>query len=242
MRILHAVEKSVASAKNFLYLVFLIALISALFISVLAALSIIFLAIWIMEIPNIIGKKFNLDRYLRAILYKIINEDKLLYFRDEVMELAISHVNLGTSFDEWGLQRQIDKYRKQAISRLRRGEQIIAIAGGLLAILFGNVFDLILGALIVSIGAIFLTIIVAFRVLVVDVLAYSSIENRHASVTELVKMSAWNKGPLSGEGGIAVVIISVIASRNQKLAWQILDIYTSHKYGSKDGKWEAEMG
>ncbi|MFB6186629.1 MAG: hypothetical protein ABEI86_07165, partial [Halobacteriaceae archaeon] len=145
----------------------------------------VWLVLWIFDLPNKLGKQFNVDESFRRILYRVVNEDELEYFRDEFMAVVHTKAKYREGIERWGLRREIDLERERAIQDLRRGEQVIAILGGVLTIILGNFFGIAIAALALTVITVFYSIAVGFRVLVVDTLAYSGTPHKHTTLREL---------------------------------------------------------
>lgn len=205
----------------------------------------IWISLWIIDIPNKLGKRWGLENTFRDLLYRIIDEEELRFFRDEYMSVLHPKIEYRDDIERWGLRREIDLQRERAVNDLQQGRRIIAVLGGVLTVIIGDLFGIGWAALSLSIIIIFYSVVVAFRILVVDSLAYSSIPYKDAPLRELAKMKAWNEGPLRGRGGMGVVIASLITSRDSlgsKLGMEVTD-FVSDKYIEYDkDRWRDETG
>lgn len=205
------------------------------------------LILFITNILNRIGKSTSWDASFRRLLYTIVDREELIIVRDEALEIVRPRVFEVKSLDRWGLERQIDRSRSKAIDDLRKGERSIAIAGGIFAILITNLFGWVFGGLVVSITILFFTLTVAFRVVVVDILAYSSANTQYADLIELLKMKGWNNGPLRSYGAMGVVVVAIFTSTTGAKSSEYLDsgmqMADSITFGfieSNEDRWTAE--
>lgn len=216
--------------------------ISALLSGILLIILLISLRLFlhVVDIPNKLGKRLGLQDFFRRALYRVVDKKEVRYFRDEYMEVLHPKIEYREGIERWGLERQMDIHRERAIQDLRKGEQFIALTGGFTALIAGYGFGLALGALTISIAILIFSLIVGFRVIVVDILAYSSLHNRPASIRELAKMKTWNEGPLRGRSGVGVVIASIITSRGsigQELGFKIMDDLSVLYIDYDDERW-----
>jgi len=209
----------------------------------LALSLLLWMGLWILNLPNRVGKRWGFETWFRAGLYRVVDRESLISLREEFLEVMHPKKSYPEELDEWGLRREIDRNRREAIEDLRDGEQLIAVIGGVTAIVTGTVLGLAGAGVVVTLVVLFYTFAVTLRILVVDSLAYSGTERPGASVRQLGKMATWNHGPLRGKGGMAVVfgsIISPLSPPGQQLGMELFDRISSHRFDYNTDKWRSD--
>lgn len=200
--------------------------------------------LWIVDLPNMIGKRLDLDQRYRSVLYTFINEEELTLIRDDFINTLHSRIEYQDNLSKWGLRREIDRHRERAIRDLKQGEQVIAVTGGIFAVLIGNLFGFSFGGLVLTIVVLFYSLIASFRVLVVDSLAFSGQLYPNASMRELSKMKTWNEGPLRGSSGVAVVLTCLFNLRGRfgyQIGLEMMDDIFKIKINYDDEKWKSDL-
>lgn len=231
------------SFRETLWWLLLLLVIVATLVVMVPIIFAIWISLYILDIPNKIGKKLDIERFFVTALYWLVDERELTKVRSDYLDAIHSVAEYNKNRSRWGLVREIDLHRNSAIQDLKRGEQFIAIFGGIFTVAVGNLLGYAFGGLVLSLAVLFYTLTVGFRTLVVDSLAFSGRRHRNAPLDELSKMKAWNAGPLRGTGGLGVVLATILSLRGKpgyELGIGFAEWYASIRLDYDDSKWRAE--
>lgn len=213
------------------------------FIPYTILLVVSFIILQLMDVPRKLGEVVGFESLLKDILYSIVTKAELIYWREEYLASINTTKSHEEDIERWGLLRLIDLERQRVIDDLREGEQLIAIGGGVTSLVVANIFSINAGGLFLTIIAVMYSIVVSFRILVVEALSYSSLNNTHKPLEELAKMKFWNEGPLQSIEGIGIVVVSLIDSggwRSRTLCEMLLDLLSMRYRDESDEVWLDE--
>jgi len=133
-------------------------------------------------------------------------------FREDllhIMEEQIHHSDINTDeLDRWGLLRQIDEDRAEAIADLQTGEFMLSLGGAILSIGIGLLGDARFAGIGLTIILILFSILVVLRVVVTDLLSYRSNEVRHDRLGLLALKQGWNETQVNH--GTSLVLASIL--------------------------------
>lgn len=198
--------------------------------------------LWIVDVPRKVGQKLDFEGAIRALLYRAVNPEEMRRFRDDMLHILESEVEVEGDPDRWGLLREIDRSQHQVERRLKNGEFAFLFVGGLIALVVGNLLGIVFGGILLTVVGLLFSLLVTARVIVTDTLCYQSVNHRNEPIRRLVLLKGWNRGPIFGSGAVGVAILSAIASRDgvgYRFGRTILETYAEMKYGDED-KWRAD--
>jgi hypothetical protein len=140
-------------------------------------------------------------------------------------------------FDRWGTLREIDKAQQDAKNTLRDGELVFTFAGSTLALIVGNTLDILYAGVVLTIVALFFSLLVVIRVAIVDELSYNSAYVSGESPERLMLMKMWNEGVIGSRASVSIAIHSIffnVDSWYHRLGVNAYDDYLA------EGKWKQE--
>jgi len=222
-----------------LRIVVIVILLILILLPILLGLMIL---LWVIDLPQKVGRRLDFEKGIRRVLYRAINPDEMRRFRNDMLHIVESEIEITDDPDRWGLLREIDKSQSEIERRLKNGEFAFSFIGGIIAIGIGNLLGIVLGGLILTIVGLLFSLLVSIRIVVTDTLCYQSTNHQEDSIRRLVLLNAWNRGPIFGSGAIGVAILSAITSINgveYRIGRQVLETYAETKY-SGENKWQAE--
>lgn len=164
------------------------------------------------SVPVAIGKRIDPEKPARILVNRVVNMDIAHQFRDDLlhlMEEQIYHSDINADeLDRWGLLRQIDKDREEAIADLQTGEFMLSLGGAIITIGIGVWGDVRFAGIGLTIILIFFSVLVVLRVVVTDLLSYRSNEARHDRIELLALKQGWNETQINH--GSSLVLASVL--------------------------------
>lgn len=211
----------------------------AVFVVLLPLLLAIWLGLVILDIPRRVGERIDFESRIRAAVYAAIPPDRMKAERDRILQILESEAEVPEDFDRWGTLREIDKSKRRVEARLRSGEFAFSFAGGVLSLVVGSALNVLLGGVLLTIVALSVSLLVAFRLGVTEAVAFTSINHRYESPRRLIIMNRWNKGPLSGQGAMGVVMLSVLDPDGvgYRVGLSILDRIAQRQYDVQEDTW-----
>lgn len=164
------------------------------------------------SVPVAIGKRINAERLARILVNRVVDMEVAYQFRDDLlylMEEEIYHARIDSDeLDRWGLLRQIDEDREEAVEDLQTGEFTLSMGGAILSIGIGVWGDIRFAGLGLTIILVFFSILVVLRVVVTDLLSYRSHEVRHDRIELLALKRGWNETQINH--GSSLVLASIL--------------------------------
>jgi nitrogen fixation-related uncharacterized protein len=218
-----------------------IIVLSLLILLPLALLGLV-IALWVIDIPRRIGQYFDFEGAIRRVLYRVIDPEEMRLFRDDMLHIVESEVEMEDGLDRWGLLREIDKSQEKIELRLKNGEFAFSFVGGVVALLVGNILGIVYGGVVLTLVGLLFSFLVTVRIIITDTLCYKSINHRNEPVRRLALLKGWNTGPIFGTGAVGVAVLSAISSRDgggYRLGRRILETIAGVMYRDED-KWQVD--
>lgn len=200
------------------------------------------IVLWIIDIPRKVGQYFDFEGAIRRVLYRVIDPEEMRFFRDDMLHIMESEVEMEEGLDRWGLLREIDKSQQEIELRLKNGEFAFSFVGGVVALLVGNVLGIVYGGVVLTLVGLLFSFLVTVRIIITDTLCYKSINHRNEPVRRLALLKGWNTGPIFGTGAVGVAVLSAVSSRDRggyHLGRRILETIAGVMYGGED-KWRVD--
>lgn len=172
------------------------------------------------SIPVAVGKRANIEGAARDLVNRAVDVEIAYEFRDDLLYLMEEHVYRSElepdEFDRWGLLRQIDEHRDEAIEDLQTGEMILSMGGAILSIIIGAWVDIRFVGIGLTIVLLFFSILVILRVVVTDLLTYRSREVRNDSIELLLLKRGWNETQVNYGSSLVLASILLTASSSEQ--------------------------
>lgn len=206
----------------------------------LPTLVLLSIGLYIASLPRKAGRLSFSSILKELVFYRVCDRRELRLMRDDMMHVLANILDPQVDyeeFDRWGALRGIDEAREESKETLRDGELVITFTGSILALIVGNLFNLFYGGVILTIVALFFSLLVVVRVAIIDELSYHSTYLRHESPESLMLMKSWNEGVIKGRSSVGIAILSILIEYDgwgYRLGMDILDEHFSQ------GKWKAE--
>jgi hypothetical protein len=207
-------------------------------------------------IPELIGERASIESRFREFVYWLVNVDEVERFRDDMLLMMVEHmedrgektVNLNfptesTELDQWGLLRLIETGREDAKRRLREGEFLLSFVGAILALLVSEVFGLAYAGLLMPILLLVFSFLVSVRIVVTELLAYSSKGVDGYPTFWLLMMAGWNKNQIGHNTSMmiaAAFIVFSTSSTGYKMGMEIVDWFGARSNPTEERKWRVE--
>lgn len=198
--------------------------------------------LWIVDVPRKVGQRLDFEDAIRGVLYRAVDPDEMRRFRDDMLHILESEVEVEDGLDRWSLLREIDKSQNEVERRLKNGEFAFSFVGGLAALAVGNLLGIVFGGILLTVVGLLFSLLVTTRIIITDILCYRSINHRDEPIRRLALLKGWNRGPIFGSGAVGVAVLSAIASRKgagYRIGRGLLETFAQIKYGEED-KWQAE--
>ncbi|WP_217630174.1 hypothetical protein [Halorientalis regularis] len=144
---------------------------TAVVVVLLPLLAVISIFLYVMDLPRKVGEIVSFDSAIRLVIFRISSPDEMRSFRDDVLHILESGIkDPGT--DRWSLLHEMDDAKDEIEEKLRNGEFAFSFVGTITALLMGNVFGIVFGAVIITIVGLIFSFLVSARIIVTDVLCY----------------------------------------------------------------------
>lgn len=213
----------------------------AIFVTLLIILA-IQMCLYAMDFPRKIGEVIHPEDAIRRLLFKAVSPDEIRAQRDMFVGMIENEMFPPTENDRWSELRKIDHAQETVVDQLKSGEFIISVAGSLLALGLGNFVGLALAGVTLTMVAVAVSFFVAFRIIVTDLLSYSTTECRHYPMRRLVACRGWQEGPILGTGAVAVVFLAAVAPISEsgyRIGISIVEFFIRQNFGDEDPqKWK----
>ena len=168
------------------------------------------------SIPVAVGKRVNVEKAARALVNKAVDVEVASEFRDDLLYPMEEHVYRSEldpdEFDRWGLLRQIDEHREEAIEDLQTGESVLSMGGAILSIAIGAWFDVRFVGIGLTIVLLLFSILVVLRVVVTDLLSFQSCKVRNDSIELLLLKRGWNETQVNHGSSLVLASLLLTAS------------------------------
>ncbi|QCJ47216.1 hypothetical protein [Haloprofundus sp. MHR1] len=180
-----------------------------------------------------LGRFFDVDDRIRIIIDRIVGIEDIHRFRADVRDIVAKWTNqLDSKRSKIVLRRDIRQVQAEAKADSQDGDFLLAIISGGISTVAQAIYPISLLAWWVGVYAFLSTIAIAFRVVIIDILAYGGSKSDRgiidqASKPDLVLMDGWNQGILfssKAQAGILIVGFFVgIKSDGYELGKELLD-------------------
>jgi len=171
------------------------------------------------SIPVAVGKRVNVEGFARGLVNRAVDVGVAYEFRDDLLLIMEEHVHQSEldpdEYDRWGLLRQIDEHREEAIDDLQTGESVLSIGGAIVSIALGAWFDIRYVGIGLTVVLLFFSILVVLRVVVTDLLSYRSREVRNDSIESLLLKRGWNETQINHGTSLVLASILLTASSSE---------------------------
>ena len=171
------------------------------------------------SIPVAVGKSVNVEGFARGLVNRAVDVGVAYEFRDDLLLIMEEHVHQSDldpdEYDRWGLLRQIDEHREEAIDDLQTGESVLSIGGAIVSIALGAWFDIRYVGIGLTVVLLFFSILVVLRVVVTDLLSYRSREVRNDSIESLLLKRGWNETQINHGTSLVLASILLTASSSE---------------------------
>lgn len=121
--------------------------------------------LWIVDVPRKVGQRLDFEGGIRAMLYRVVDLEKTRQFRNDMLHILESEVEVEGDPDRWGLLREIDKSQKEIERRLKNGEFAFSFVGGVAAFFVGNLLGIVFGGLLLTIVGLLFSLLVTARII-----------------------------------------------------------------------------
>lgn len=198
--------------------------------------------LWIVDLPRKVGQRLDFEEVIRVVLYRAVDPEEMRRFRDDMLHILESEIEVEGNLDRWGLLREIDRSQRKVEWRLKNGEFAFSFVGGLTSLVVGNLLGIVFGGILLTVVGLLFSLLVTARIIITDTLCYQSVDHRNEPIRRLALLKGWNRGPIFGSGAVGVAILSAIASRDgagYRIGRGILKTYAEMKYGD-EGKWRTK--
>lgn len=185
-----------------------------------------------------IGKQINITPLFENIFSYLFSVEKAKQMRDELLQIAIlaGNINPNDEYDKWGMEQRVQRTNSILKKKLRNGELALVFVGSIVAILAGNLWNLL--EVFIAVLLIFLSILVLLRLYLVDSLIYTKYDIEGASDEDLHAMYLWNTEIVNTRRVVLLALISPIL--HHKLAYDVGMDLIYHIYAS-DEKWKNNI-
>lgn len=193
-------------------------------------------------VPVAIGKRVDVEEAARKLVHLAVDIEIAYQFRDDLLLIMEEHIYQSElnpdDYDRWGLLRQIDSHREEAIENLQTGELVLSIGGAIVSIIVGLLVDVRLIGIGLTVVLIFLSILVILRVVVTDLLSYRSGEVRNDNIESLLLKRGWNENQINH--GSALVWATILLTTSSSERGYELGLKFVEKLGAKSNRRATE--
>ncbi|AJF24643.1 MULTISPECIES: hypothetical protein [unclassified Haloarcula] len=222
-------------------IVFVLILSGCLLFILTPLLILISVSLVLIDLPRRVGEVINFDDAIRVVLFRFSDPEEMREFRDDVLHIVESE-NENSGSDRWSLLREMDKAESEIENRIRNGEFAFSFAGGISALLVGNVFGISYGGVVITIVVLVFSLLVSARIIVTDILCYEPVKHRNDPIERLEILYAWNTSAAMKQGAVGIAILTAFASRSEqgyRVGIWLLDTIANMLY-SDDDRWRVE--
>lgn len=199
------------------------------------------------SIPVAVGKRVNVEGFAQGLVNRAVDVQVAYEFRDDLLLIMEEHVYQSEldpdEYDRWGLLRQIDEHREEAIDDLQTGESVLSMGGAIVSIALGAWVDIRYVGIGLTVVLFFFSILVVLRVVVADLLSYRSREVRNDSIQSLLLKRGWNETQINHGTSLVLASVLLTASSSEwgyELGLQIVERFGRASNPRDDDRYSDE--
>lgn len=225
-----------------------------LVIAVLVAVPFIIIGLLILRVtgvvsslPVMIGRNVSVEHLAMKIVYRVVDVDRALTFRDDLLLIFEERFRWSDEYDmdldRWGLLRQIDLHYEKSKKELREGEFVLSLLGGFLAVVVGVLYNFRYAGVVLAVVILFFSILVVLRVVITELLSYTSFNVKDEPVERLVLYKGWNAAQVNHSSSVVVATLFVALSSSEigyDLGLDIIDAVGKDAAPVENDRWSAD--